>query len=681
MPGLFDAMRASTRRNAGTTHDVRDTHVRGTKSLIVVGVLVLACLVVGANVGQFVTLNTVQVQNVKHRALDEAWHIVETVPEIARTAETGTPTAAQAAFIDAVMEHSEVFAIAVFDASGTEVWSHRNVDRTKQQRLDTKSADAMQTTLATGEAQTVAEQTSGVFTEESLLSVAFLPLVNASGSTVGVLGVYLDHSRMASQAFDGFVRLSVLLSAVFTIAIAALFGAYLIVRRRAGQSGRQAAYLAHYDQLTGLHNRGGFHSALQAMRKKGFLFPARTAVLYFDLDNFKSVNDTRGHKAGDDILRHVGDAIRNCLGENDIACRFGGDEFVIVADTGSLSNAMSFAESVLEVIAQPVHTDSGTLLTGASCGIHFGLESKSIEEDIQRADLALYQAKLDGRNICRVFTPELEARMNRRLKVERAVNHGLSDRLFSLNYQPLIHRESGKCVGFEALLRLTDTDGEAISPAEFIPIAEANGAIRKIGAWVLDTAVAEAARWPENLFVSVNLSARQFDNDNLVEMVKNTLAAHWLDPHRLELEVTESLLIANSDSVGTQLMDLRALGVTISMDDFGTGYSSLGYLWKYGFDKLKIDRSFILGLESDAARAREILDTIIVLGHRLNMKVTAEGIETASQARMLSELSCDQFQGYLYGRPMPPSDLAAYILRNEFEIVSVAETPSLLSTS
>ena len=483
-----------------------------------------------------------------------------------------------------------------------------------------------------------------------------------------MIGVYLNVSD-AVDLFQGeFLKLSILLTVVFTFVIILLFGGYTLWRWRAGQSRQQVDYLARYDQLTGVYNRGGFHAHLKEMRLKGQIIPQHTAVLYFDLDNFKWINDTRGHRAGDDLLRHVGEMVRNALGPDDIAGRFGGDEFVIIAQIDSVAGAVAHAERLQAQIAQPVLSGGTTIVTGASVGVLFGMRAESdIEDDIHRADLALFQAKMDGRNACRVFSSGLEERVNRRIKVESAVNRGLEDNLFNLVYQPIIHRMSGKCIGFEALLRLTDADGAPISPVEFIPVAEANGAIRAIGSWVLDAAVAEAVRWSDDLFVSVNMSARQFDDENLVDAVRMSLDTHGLDPGRLELEVTESLLIDNTESVGRQLMELRALGISISMDDFGTGYSSLGYLWQYGFDKIKIDRSFILGLDTDTARVSEILDTIIMLGHRLNLKVIAEGIETELQARLLSDMSCDQFQGYLYGKPMSPEDLPGFVLKNVYD--------------
>jgi EAL domain-containing protein (putative c-di-GMP-specific phosphodiesterase class I) len=249
-----------------------------------------------------------------------------------------------------------------------------------------------------------------------------------------------------------------------------------------------------------------------------------------------------------------------------------------------------------------------------------------------------------------------ERRALEQLVVETAATEG-----FELHYQPLLRVQSGQCAGFEALLRLPDGKGGFVPPVTFIPVLESTGLIDAVGKWVIVEAACAAAAWPEHLFVAVNLSVKQFQHGKLVGQIKHALTKSGLQPKRLELEVTESMLMENTALIEQQFKDLRALGVTIAMDDFGTGYSSLGYLWKFGFDKLKIDRSFVSALNDDHVRAREILDTIIMLGHKLDMSVTAEGIETEHQAEILTSLACDHFQGYLYGKPGSLSQIAPFL--------------------
>jgi EAL domain-containing protein (putative c-di-GMP-specific phosphodiesterase class I) len=251
----------------------------------------------------------------------------------------------------------------------------------------------------------------------------------------------------------------------------------------------------------------------------------------------------------------------------------------------------------------------------------------------------------------------MAARVARRRHVERAIRDGMRNGSFSLSYQALVDRRSGATVGFEALMRLTDAEGASIPPAEFIPVAEEMGVIVELGDWAIRTAAAAAVRWPRTLHVSVNLSVRQFDDERLAETVARILAEAGLAPDRLELEVTESLVISNPEHVERQLAALKALGVSIAMDDFGTGYSSLAYLWRFGFDRLKLDRSFVQALSVDAGRARDVISAIVALGHRLGMSVTAEGIETQAEAEALGELGCDILQGYRYGAPLSDREL------------------------
>ncbi len=287
-----------------------------------------------------------------------------------------------------------------------------------------------------------------------------------------------------------------------------------------------------------------------------------------------------------------------------------------------------------------------------------------MEDAMHKADVAHYQAKLDGRDTCRLFSEDLENGMRARRELEQLIRRTVEQEGFELHYQPLLHTKSGACAGFEALLRLPNGKGGYISPLTCIPVIEAMGLINVVGKWVIEEATRTAATWPSHLFVAVNLSVKQFADGALVGHVKNALASSGLRPKQLELEVTETLLMQNTESTARQLAELRKLGVALSMDDFGTGYSSLGYLWQYRFDKLKIDQSFISALSHNEKKAREILDTIIMLGHKLDMTVTAEGIETAHQAEVLAALACDHVQGFLYGRPAPASEIALFLLEN-----------------
>ena len=636
--------------------------------MAIIATLVVVVLVLGANFAQFKTLeHTLSVQ-----ARDDAFsmgnRIVKSVPDIERLTRTGTASTEQLLSLAHSIGYRGQITALFFDADGVLRASVGAIHWTTQPEWDARIAALVQTALATGSLQEEVFATPWTTMEPQLLGAAVFPIPDGAKRTEGVVVAILNRSGSASGFYDAFIRLSLALSVVFSLALAVISTGFFLMRRQATASRRQVNYLAHFDQLTGLYNRSGFRSELNKLKRAGILACDRAAVVYVDLDNFKAINDSRGHGAGDAVLRHVGQSVRDCLGPNDIGVRYGGDEFVIICQVQTPADAVAMAERVRAAIARPVITNRATITAQASCGICMGTQcGADVDIGLHHADLALYQAKLDGRNTYREYTPELESQIKRRIKIEDAVRNGLQNQAFELFYQPLIHAETHQCVGFEALLRLTDTDGVPLSPSEFIPVAETSGLIEQIGHWVLATAAEEAQTWPDHLFVAVNLSARQFDKGNLVAIVSETLSRSGLAPHRLELEVTESLLIQNTDSVGRQLSTLRGLGVSTAMDDFGTGYSSLGYLWRYGFDKLKIDRSFVIGLDRDAQRSAEIIDTIIVLAYRLDMNVTVEGIETEDQARIVSRLGCDQMQGYLFGRPMPAGDLPAYLLGNVTE--------------
>ncbi|MBY0338373.1 MAG: EAL domain-containing protein [Acetobacteraceae bacterium] len=424
-------------------------------------------------------------------------------------------------------------------------------------------------------------------------------------------------------------------------------------RRRAEERIR---FLAHHDPLTRLPNRVGFAERME--RELGFR--ARTgeqfAVLALDLDRFKMVNDTLGHGTGDALLAKVAARLRGAVRGEDLVCRLGGDEFAIVQFApGQPEAAQHAAERLVELLARPFIVGGQVLNIGASVGIAlYPADGTDLASLARNADLALYRAKSDGRGTFRFFEPEMDTRMQRRRMMEVELRTALSLRQFTLMYQPQLDTASGDIGGFEALVRWSHPERGTVSPADFIPLAEETGLIVPIGEWVLREACREAAGWPLPVTVSVNLSPLQVRSPGLVELVSGACAAAGLPPERLELEVTESVLLADSDATIGTLRRLKALGVRISMDDFGTGYSSLSYLRSFPFDKIKIDRSFVGGIEA-GGEAAAIVRAIIGLGRSLGMGTTVEGVETAAQLDYLRAEGCDQIQGYLIGRPLLPS--------------------------
>ncbi|MGH1484228.1 MAG: putative bifunctional diguanylate cyclase/phosphodiesterase [Geminicoccales bacterium] len=427
--------------------------------------------------------------------------------------------------------------------------------------------------------------------------------------------------------------------------------------QRREASDAEARYLAYHDPLTGLANRGHFNDRLQDALQK--TQEKNVAALAIDLDRFKEINDTLGHAAGDTLLRIVAKRLQGSLRSIDLVGRLGGDEFAIVQTRiCNVEAVVDLAKRLTSVLAQPYDLDGHEMRCTVSIGIALGPQDGKTANDLLRsADAALYQAKRDGRCTFRFFEPGMNEALRSRRMLEQDLRQTIDNDGFKLHYQPLFDLREQRITGYEALLRWQHPERGNIPPDEFIPLAEETGLILPISEWVLRTACREAKSWEQPLKVAVNLSAVQFSQSDVVASVQAALEVSGLSPEMLELEITESLLMNDTERVLAELHRLRDLGISIAMDDFGTGYSSLAYLWRFPFDKLKIDRSFVTDLDSDP-KVAEIVQTIISLGQTLKLSVTAEGIETAQQADALTVQGCDLGQGFFLGRPLPASDLA-----------------------
>lgn len=424
------------------------------------------------------------------------------------------------------------------------------------------------------------------------------------------------------------------------------------------QAEAQIAHMAHHDALTGLPNRVLFREQLDQELKR-VRRRERLAVLYLDLDNFKNVNDTLGHPVGDDLLKAVANRLRGCLREIDTVARLGGDEFAIL-QTGVRRplDAAELATRIREAVGAPYDLADHQVIVDTSIGIAIS-PSDGTEPDqlIKKADLALYGAKTGGRGTYRFFEQEMHARMTARRNLELDLRKALVLGEFELHYQPLVNLARNKISGCEALVRWRHPQRGLVSPAEFIPIAEEIGLITRLGEWVIRTACAEAATWPDDVKVAVNVSPVQFKNQNVAQIVISALAATGLPAQRLEIEITEAILMQHTETTLATLHQLRELGVRIAMDDFGTGYSSLSYLRSFPFDKIKIDQSFIRDL-SDQGESAAIVRAVTSLATSLHMSTTAEGIETEQQCEIAKASGCTEMQGYLFSRPRPAKDLA-----------------------
>ena len=434
-----------------------------------------------------------------------------------------------------------------------------------------------------------------------------------------------------------------------------------ITERRRAEA--KIAHMARHDALTGLPNRLLFHEEIE--NRLAYLGrEERFAVLYLDLDNFKTINDALGHPVGDKLLHQVSDRLRACLRGADGLARLGGDEFGIIE--GSVSQPQDAAALVLRIqraLGEPFEIDGHQVTTGASIGIAVvPADTTDADQLLKNADMALYRAKADGRGVDRFYEAEMDARMQARHALELDLRKAIANDEFELYYQPLVKLETERICGFEALIRWKHPARGTISPLEFIPMAEETGLIVPIGEWALRQACREAATWPSDIRVAVNVSPAQFRKPGLVKVVSDALAESGLQAGRLEVEITESVLLVNSSATLATLHQLRMLGARISMDDFGTGYSSLSYLRSFPFDKIKIDGSFIRDLRSNQD-SMAIVRAVVGLGSSLHMATTAEGIETREEFDHLRHEGCTEGQGYFFSKPQPAEAVHALLAR------------------
>ena len=419
-------------------------------------------------------------------------------------------------------------------------------------------------------------------------------------------------------------------------------------------------FLAHHDPLTGLPNRVLFRDRFSLATAWSERSGCKVALLYVDLDHFKTINDTLGHPVGDQLLQQVAQRLRQCVRETDTISRQGGDEFLIaLTDIHDLEAVSRITTKVIDALGAPFNIEGHELAATVSMGVAvWPDDGQNFDALLQRADTAMYQAKAAGRNTYRFYTAQMNAQALEQLQLRTALHWALDQHQFVLHYQPQIDLTSGRVVGVEALLRWQRDPQELLLPGRFIAAAEESGLIVPIGEWVLREACAQAVRWQQ---AGLPEMAVQFRRSDLLCTVTRALVDSGLDPARLELELTESLLIDDAEQVLETLRRFKALGVCLSIDDFGTGYSSLAYLKRFAVDKLKIDQSFVRDIVSDPDDAA-IVRAIISMARSLKLKVIAEGVETAELASILNLYHCHEAQGYHYARPMAADALAQWLL-------------------
>jgi diguanylate cyclase (GGDEF)-like protein len=562
----------------------------------------------------------------------------------------------------------DIYRYKILDRAGHAVFSSENASFPSATKIITDSHwKGIADSVFTG--ATFTDVHTGKLPENPpFFAKSYLPL-KKNGVIIGILEVYLD------QTEDETIYRRSLLFTESIIAIMVLLAGgipgFVVYRKMRDhrQAQAEALFLAEHDSLTGLANRKMLaetaHSALAWNHRNN----SYVAALVLDLDRFKEINDTFGHNVGDEVLKIVADRLTSAVRAEDLVARLGGDEFVVLqVGMNQPDGATHLASRLLKLLAEPIEIDQLQLVCAASIGVAISpTDADAWDGLLSRADIALYRSKGEGRGNASFFETGMDAMFRERRRLEADLRRALDTKAFHLAYQPLVDFRGGELVGFEALLRWPE-GWEPQSPVTFIPVAEEAGLIVPIGAWVLKTACHEAAAWTKPLKIAINLSPLQFSHGDIVAVVDEALLSSGLDPERLELEVTESLWLQNTEIVLDQLTRLRSRGISIALDDFGTGYSSLSYLWKFPFDKVKVDRSFVTQMEMDP-KAAAIVDTVVALGKTLDLTITAEGVETEEQAEALRNAGCDQGQGYLFSRPLSAS--AAIDLINSSDSITM----------
>ncbi len=497
-----------------------------------------------------------------------------------------------------------------------------------------------------------------------------------TGVAIGTAGLALDAAGVVNLDPVGGAALWGTGAMVLTGA-AMTFAAF--TSRHSEQDKRKYSQLAYVDELTGLPNRRQFDDQLEQEIARAARHGHNLALMYFDLDQFKAINDCYGHEAGDQAIKTFGERIKMVVRCEDLAARLSGDEFAVIAtEVRSSKAARQIADRIFKAMAEPIMFRGKPIYANVSVGAAVVIGGTvDAKEALRRADLALLQAKAKGRNRLQIFDPEMAEALRSRKILETDLREAVRQDRFTVAYQPLVSHDGSSMHGVEALVRWSHPTKGAVSPAEFIPVAEDIGLINEIGEFVLRRACLDIGPMaPTKL--AVNVSPIQFRRENYIESVERVLKETGFDANRLELEITEGIFISDPDETAETIRRLREIGVRIALDDFGTGYSSMSYLREFRLDRIKIDRSFVDQM-GESNESRELVSKMIELGSALGLSVTAEGVETEDQARMLKESGCEELQGYLFCRPISAEELAKIDLVTGNDSIQEKQEPPALA--
>jgi diguanylate cyclase (GGDEF)-like protein len=613
-------------------------------------------------------------------AAAESWakYVAENVTDLEDIADGQPPSAESMAFLIRTQQIRHVFGFEILNLFG-------NVQLTSDGSKISSVRGTVHSDTAARSAElgrpviSVKEGTPPV--RPKIYSEAYLPVI-IDGRPRAVVAAYVDLTEQRDHFRQAFSFAALALCLLISGAVGIPSIAWYRRTKEKQQADRRIRFLAHHDALTGLANRT---QLIEKLENALAVLPLRggcLAVHFIDLDHFKEVNDTLGHDGGDFLLKTVAERLRAVTRADDIVARLGGDEFVVVqTDIDRKGQVEDFARRLTSAVTAPMKLKEQEIVATVSVGVALApADGTNPERLLKSADLALYKSKADGRNCTCFFDSKMDTALQARIGLEKTLRDAVHNERFILHYQPLFEISGQRLIGFEALIRLPAEDGTLIPPMTFIPVAEDLRLIGKIGAWVLREACKAAANWPEPLTVAVNLSPAQFEAGSISNVVASALRETGLAPSRLELEITETLLLGHSEAVMIELQSLKAMGIAIVMDDFGTGYSSLSYLWRFPFDKIKIDRSFMQGFDASGRDAETVVKTIIALGRELNMRVTVEGVETAKQAAFLDGADADQVQGFFFGRPVSASEVGTIILKDFQKLLPAESTVTTYET-